>query len=34
MADLPFLFGYWRIFSIFFFNKGIVLDVKGQNTKL
>ena len=27
------LYGYRRIFSIFFFNRGLVLDVKGQNPK-
>ena len=33
-ADLPpLLYGYRRIFSIFFFNRGLVLDVKGQNPK-
>ena len=33
-ADLPpLLYGYRRIFSIFFFNRGHVLDVKGQNPK-
>ena len=27
------IYGYRRIFSIFFFNRGLVLDVKGQNPK-
>ena len=27
------LFGYRRIFLIKFFNRGLVLDVKGQNPK-